>query len=375
MSSKSLEQENLALRRTIRVITNKAEQNQAALQSLFALELKLLSCDQLSELITLILQEFRLHFRLTCVDMILFDPEYAARHLLDDFELPEGNCSLSFVENQQLLKELFPRGQIQIGKIEDNLLSLAFPNQTQVNSSALLPLIRQGCLIGTIHFGSADAERYKEGFKYDYISHLASVISVCIENCISRENLRSLSMKDVLTKVYNRGSFDQEIVRELSRANRENYPLSCLFLDLDHFKQVNDTFGHQTGDHVLRATGLLLKNSLRKSDVIARYGGEEFAILLPECDSLQALKIAEQVRDKVQQQIFRSVKGQPFRMSTSIGVSTCTPSKLEGWQLSDIASALVDAADRAVYESKYGGRNRVSTAAFPDHPTNNQQTA
>jgi diguanylate cyclase (GGDEF)-like protein len=170
----------------------------------------------------------------------------------------------------------------------------------------------------------------------------------------------------MLTKVHNRRSFEQEIVRELSRASRSAQPLACLFIDLDHFKTVNDTYGHQTGDRVLRTIGLFLNKQLRKTDTIARYGGEEFAILLPNCDQKRALEIAETLRLKFSRLIFRGEDSQPFRMTTSVGASLCHPEKLTSIKLDDIAYQLIQSADKAVYHSKHNGRDQVSFSPFPD---------
>lgn len=375
MKTLSLEQENQQLRRTIRLLASKAEANQATLQGFFDLELKLLSCNRLSQLLHLMLNGFPEHFKLSRMDIILFDPEFAARHLLDNTKVTSKHGSLRFVENYQILKQLFPRGQIQIGQLKSSIMDEAFPNCSATHSNVLLPLVRQNCLIGALHFGSADPERYSEHYRYDYISHLASVVSVCIENCISQENLRRLSTLDTLTQVYNRGSFDQEIIREVARASREQSALSCLFLDLDHFKKVNDTFGHRTGDTVLKQIGQLLSNTLRKSDLVARYGGEEFSILLSNCDGHQALNISEQLRQKISQQVFRSDKGHPFRMSTSIGVTTCHPAELRNFSHQEIAEELVSSADNGVYQAKHQGRNQVCPAAFQVNAIRGQQTA
>ena len=376
MGQSSLERENQELKRTLRLMMSKAERNEAILSSFFEVEIKLLSCSKLSELLDLILIEFKEFFRLSNVNLILFDPEHAARSLLDDYVPPSPGNTLRFVQSQRLLKSIYPNQKIIVGKPSPELNSEAFPvSSSQVESCALLPLIRHGCLIGSLHLGSHDASRYTEHFRYDYIQHLASVISVCIENCINQENLHRLSKIDMLTKVHNRRSFEQEIVRELSRASRIGHPLTCLFLDLDHFKTVNDTYGHQTGDRVLRTVGLFLNKQLRKTDIIARYGGEEFAILLPNCDQARALEVAETLRHKLAKLIFRDEASKPFRMTTSIGISTCSPASYPSTELNTISYKLIQAADQGVYESKRKGRDCLSFIDFPDIEASHAQNA
>ena len=209
----STEKENKELRRTLNLMSSKVERNQAILHSFFEIEIRLLGCNKLDELLDLILVEFREYFRLASVNLILFDPENAARDLLEDYVPPEPGHSLRFVNNQRLLKSIFPEPELRVGELSTPLKKLAFPSTPYILSSALLPLVRHNCLIGSLHLGSNDPNRYSEHFDYDYIGHLASVIAVCIENCINQQNLKRLSIIDMLTKVNNRRSFDQEIIR------------------------------------------------------------------------------------------------------------------------------------------------------------------
>lgn len=365
MALDELEKENQELKRSLRLMVSKAERNEAILNSFFEVELRLLSCARLSDLLDLMLIEFKELFKLSNVNLILFDPEHAARSLLDDYVPPPAGNTLRFVQNQRLLKTMYPNQNLIVGTPSEALRKEAFPvSENSIQSCALLPLIRQNCLIGSLHLGSADASRYTQHVRYDYIQHLASVISVCIENCINQENLHRLSSIDMLTKVHNRRSFDKEIVRELSRASRANHTLACFFIDLDHFKVVNDSYGHQTGDRVLRTIGLFLAKQLRKTDIIARYGGEEFAVLLPNCDRERAIEIAENLRKKLSLLIFRDEQAKPFRMTTSVGVSLCHPADYSNMDLQTLAYQLIQSADKAVYESKHQGRDQTTFVNF-----------
>jgi len=223
-----------------------------------------------------------------------------------------------------------------------------------------------------LHLGAQDIHRYTVDYRYDYLEHLASVIAVCIENCINQENLQRLSTFDMLTNVHNRRAFDQDILKEVNRANRNNAPLSCLFIDLDYFKAINDTHGHQTGDRVLKTIGLLLKRILRKTDLIARYGGEEFAILLPGCAEAQAQQVAENLRKQVASEIFRSLEGVPFRISTSIGFSTFYPEQHPSPpDLKEASEHLVRISDEALYQAKHEGRNCIRFKPFPKQAADN----
>ncbi len=359
MSKHSLERENRELKRSLRLLASKVERNEAIVKSFFEMEIRLLSCTRLSELLDLILIEFREYFRLDAVNLVLFDPEQAARTLLEDYVPPPPANTLRFVENQRLLHTLYTDKKLVVGEPDDSIKETAFPGSHYILSCALLPLERHNCIIGSLHLGSGDPTRYSNALMYDYIKHLASVISICIENCINYENMKRMSIIDMLTRVNNRRSFEIEIQREIARASRSECPLSCLFLDLDYFKLVNDKYGHLSGDRVLRTVGGFLKQQQRKSDVVARYGGEEFSILLPNCDELQAVQLADNLREKFNALIFRSDKGEPFRMTTSIGVSTCYPATYTRDTFERLAYNLISAADKAVYHSKAAGRDQV----------------
>src|SRR5229473_3373748 len=134
---------------------------------------------------------------------------------------------------------------------------------------------------------------------------------------------------------------------------RYNAPLSILMIDVDEFKDVNDTFGHLAGDQVLVEVALLLARTARSVDSVARYGGDEFVIAVPETGEVGAIAFAERLRDKIQAHEFDIGKGDPLRLTVSIGVADFPEPKVE------TAEDLLDCADRALYRAKAGGRNLV----------------
>jgi diguanylate cyclase (GGDEF)-like protein/PAS domain S-box-containing protein len=163
--------------------------------------------------------------------------------------------------------------------------------------------------------------------------------------------LRQISITDPLTGLKNRALFDERMVEEYDRAIRYGRPLSLVLLDVDNFKQFNDTFGHLAGDETLRAVAARLTSTARSCDVAARYGGEEFALILPDADRDGAMVLTERCR--------RTVEAGPWSrrpLTVSAGVATLTPAHLNAWDL-------VEAADEALYQSKQRGRNCVTHAA------------
>jgi diguanylate cyclase (GGDEF)-like protein len=154
---------------------------------------------------------------------------------------------------------------------------------------------------------------------------------------------------DGLTGLANRREFDLALAREVSRSERTGDPLSLVVLDLDHFKEVNDSRGHLAGDEVLRAIGKVLASSVREMDLVARYGGEEFAMVLPRCDLADAVAVVARVTDSVRRQ--EALQG----ITLSSGVASLPLNASAGVDL-------VAAADEALYESKRAGRNRYTVS-------------
>ena len=170
-----------------------------------------------------------------------------------------------------------------------------------------------------------------------------------------QQELRRQAAHDPLTGVLSRSKAFEMFDRELQRSIRENLPLSVLLVDLDHFKNVNDTYGHLAGDEVLREAAKRLKDGVRSYDILSRYGGEEFLILMPGCDSDSARIQAERLRLAIAESpvIITTANGLAHPLSASFGVTISSPSILES------PESLVRVADEALYAAKRQGRNRV----------------
>ena len=164
------------------------------------------------------------------------------------------------------------------------------------------------------------------------------------------ETIYRMTITDGLTELHNKRYFVEQLDRELSRAARHERPLTLVICDIDHFKTVNDEFGHLAGDHVLKEVAQLVKGRLRPDDVIARYGGEELAVILPETDLPGGVLIAEELRELIATASFL-FEDEDIDVTVSCGVAQLDPS----WRSYDF----VKAADEQLYEAKRAGRNRV----------------
>jgi len=190
------------------------------------------------------------------------------------------------------------------------------------------------------------------------LDYLTNVEKILIDATIIEEGksqfIITTNLVDKMTKLFIRGVFDVVLKKEMDYSQRSKTPLSLLMIDLDDFKKVNDTFGHQKGDEVLSIVGKLILESVRKMDIACRYGGEELSVIMPNTKLLDAEFIAERIRQKISEYDFGD-----FKVTVSIGVSIF---QAEDEKISD----LVFLADEALYQAKENGKNRVVTSKSAD---------
>ncbi|BDQ34334.1 sensor domain-containing diguanylate cyclase [Pseudodesulfovibrio portus] len=183
-------------------------------------------------------------------------------------------------------------------------------------------------------------------------------IGLALRNALTFKEVKLRADRDGLTRIYNRHSFEERLVYEIKRRRRYNHDLSLLMVDLDHFKSVNDTYGHKAGDMVLQKVGEILTKTFRTTDLAARYGGEEFVVLLPHTSEEAAWKLAERVRENVESCKF-SFEDNVFTVTASIGVAS-----VEGGALTSDDDLIIK-ADKALYQAKNNGRNMVVVSGQP----------
>lgn len=172
----------------------------------------------------------------------------------------------------------------------------------------------------------------------------------------ANDQLRLLALRDGLTSLYNHTYFQDALLTEFSKARRYNRNLSLLLIDIDHFKSVNDSYGHLIGDLVLKRVAGEIKNCTREADIAARYGGEEFTVILPETDLKGAVQLGERLRNIIEEMRLSSGGGLDFGVTISAGASAFNPSQNNTMTIRE----LIQNADRGMYLSKNKGRNRVS---------------
>ena len=198
------------------------------------------------------------------------------------------------------------------------------------------------------------------------ISSLLLIGSVGIHRFISRirsDNalLSALSELDSLTHAYSRSEILYRLSTEIERHLRTSRPLAVLEIDIDHFKLVNDRYGHDVGDEILQFLTQQIQLLLRATDHLGRIGGEEFIVILPETNEVSALSIAERIRTHIEKQTYLTItKSNAIQITISIGIST-TPSRINGETSGQLMTNLIKQADQAMYEAKNTGRNKTSS--------------
>ncbi len=234
---------------------------------------------------------------------------------------------------------------------------IIFDDDTQIRglqSLKIFPLVAGDRILGTLVTGS----RKKAAFDSDELRML-EVIAIQAAQAVLRaqlyEAMEKMATTDGLTGLVNHRTFQGRFDEHLATARRYSRKLSFVLTDIDHFKSVNDTYGHPMGDQVLKGVARILKEQARDTDIVARYGGEEFAIIMPETDAKGAHAIAERIRERIMKEIFQTEQG-PLKVTLSLGVATFPDVGMEKAQL-------IDLSDQCLYYAKRHGRNQSVTVA------------
>jgi diguanylate cyclase (GGDEF)-like protein len=214
-----------------------------------------------------------------------------------------------------------------------------------------IPLMIEKEVVGVLNINDVDQDSFNVG-DLGFILNLSELIAMSISNAVSYEQTKKLAVTDGLTGISNRPNMEQSLLSEFERSKRYNSPLSIVLLDVDHFKDVNDSYGHQKGDEILVTFASVLKKFCRANDTAARYGGEEFLMILPQSNAQGAFKIAERVREEIMKMSFVG-NDSKFSVTTSCGVAELNRDYMKN------TDQLINVADNAMYEAKNSGRNKT----------------
>jgi diguanylate cyclase (GGDEF)-like protein len=217
-----------------------------------------------------------------------------------------------------------------------------FPFKPISSFDANFQYMQQSCTMGPLRNEKGD------------VDYLFIAVHDVTETVNFEQKLMALNMIDSLTGVNNRRSLESHLKEEVDRHKRYSHPLSLIMFDIDHFKAVNDTYGHQCGDYILQSIAEIIRNSIRSEDILARYGGEEFCCLLPETPMEAAMILAERFRIKIADHVFEFCQSS-IRVTISLGVSAMSAKAMT-------PDLLLKKADDGLYMAKNRGRNRIEVA-------------
>jgi diguanylate cyclase (GGDEF)-like protein len=359
--------ENQALRARMAYLLEQAERNHSIMCRHQAFDLDIVGAATFPELVGTIFRNLPVISELESVTLTLVDEDADIRTVMGKLGVVFADFpSLIFVEQvDELGFDLgrrnagTPAPKPSLGMYDPVRHALPFPHApAALQSVALVPLMRNKRIIGCLNLGSVDPTRFTPSLGTDFIEHMASIIAICLENVISNEMLKYIGLTDSLTGVYNRRYLDRRLLEEIARARRQRYPISLMFIDIDHFKRVNDTVGHQGGDDVLREVAGRIKDELRLSDALARFGGEEFVVLLIDAELDSAAFVAERIRASIAGTLISLTQEVRLSVTVSIGVACLDPEQAAG-EPELVARDLLARADGALYQAKAAGRNRV----------------
>ncbi|HOK00955.1 MAG TPA: sensor domain-containing diguanylate cyclase, partial [Spirochaetota bacterium] len=254
-------------------------------------------------------------------------------------------------EKSAMLQYFYKKSDIIVGDIIEELMGEDEETAelfSILKPEIVIPLFSKNALNGLIFMSRKIMETPYTAKDILFLEKLSKFASIAVEN----SRLYRMATIDRMTGLFIHHYFKERLAEELKRAERNKKDLTLLMLDIDHFKRVNDTYGHLNGDTVLKIIASIIHQNIRVFDMASRYGGEEFAVILTDTDEELGLKIAERLRAKVEEADF-DLNGTKIKVTISIGVAQFNP------EVDDSADSIIARADMALYQAKNTGRNRV----------------
>jgi diguanylate cyclase (GGDEF)-like protein len=361
--SSELELENRLLQARLAALTEEVGRNESLLRKTQERELELLRAGSLAQLFERIINGLKSSYTLDEVELILHDPQHEIRHLLSgDGLTPDQLHGVVFVDSlTTVAPQLANLERPWLGPFHKADHELLLPGMARPGSLALIPLRRHEQLDGVLVFSSVDTFRFTQELASDFLAHLGLVAAICIENAVNRARLLRSGLTDFLTGFHNRRYLHARLREELARAQRVRQSIVCLMIDVDHFKRINDQYGHLAGDDVLREVAQRIDAEMRISDTGARFGGDEFALVLSGAAISDGEKMAGRVLQAVRQAPIVISKTASETVTLSVGVAAASPGPgMRDYKV--LAERLMAEADAALYRAKSAGRNRIATS-------------
>lgn len=364
MPAGGLPHEYKALRDHLPALAAEVERNHRVFQRMLERELEILATESLPQLLDAVVHGLKQSYGLDCVTLVLQDPHHEVRHLLlGDGHAPGAFQGVTFTDSVlTVAPQMQALARPWLGPYLCPDHQGLFPGAEGIGSVAILPLLRGDRLVGALSFGSADPARFTRHHASDFLAHLGAIVGFAVENACNRARLVRAGMTDFLTGWHNTRYLTLRMREELARARREGSAVSLLMIDLDRFKEINDSCGHLGGDVAIKDVAQRIESQVRTSDTAARFGGDEFAVLMPGASLAEARRLADRIMDAVIRAPVEVGGGKSRAVTVSIGIATMAPGEADA-DLKASADQLLAEADAALYRAKAAGRNCVEGQA------------
>ncbi len=346
--ARQLADENRRLRQYVAEVMDRLRENERLFSRLFELEAAVLAATDPEDLCFTLLRELRSRFELDMVRFWFDRSSFMGSRQMDAI----SERDLVWVESGEIERMGLARQPVWLMRLSaERGFDWLEERDHHLGSLALLVLGGTGRPFGVLGMGSVDGERFAPGKGADFLQHLSQVVGLSLENAVSRERLARLAITDALTGSHNRRFLQPHSHQPLSRWFGEGVGVSCLYLDMDDFKAVNDRHGHAAGDDALKAVAEAARSQVRVQDPLIRMGGDEFALLLPGCPPEKAREIGERIVEACGRVL---AGGEP--VGVSAGLAHSPPER-------DMrVRELIEAADQAMYVAKALGGGRLEMA-------------
>jgi len=328
-------------------ILERLRRNEEIARKFFEVEASILSIFHFKDLFEKLLTEIREKFEIPYVWISLIDEQEVA-HLVQALTSSRSlKNRLNIIGKTSFLEIIGHDTRPLLANKDLNRFYRMLPNQEKylLRSVAIAPITLKGEIIGSLNHGDSSGTRYYPGMDATLLECLAVKVSICLSNVTAHEKLRIAASRDPLTDLLNRRVMESVLEREFKRALRYAVPLSLVFLDLDDFKQVNDRYGHDAGDALLKYFGNQLTKMSREIDVVARFAGDEFVIILPSTTLKEAFKLTKRLQLYLLENPM-DLAGTSIPVCISFGVAN-----VQDRGVKDPAS-LLKRADEMLYEAK-----------------------
>lgn len=350
-------------------IFHRLEENESVSEKFFQVETRILSILNFTDLFNVLLTEIEKVFGIPWVWLTLIEGSEADR-LLPMLETDQGLAlRLKRMDGRRFAAVAGPGASPVLADCHLEKFCDLLPEKSRAMapaSLAVVPLFLDGTLIGSLNLGDENPQRFAPDMDARLLQQLGVKVSLCLSNVTAHEKLAHLAYSDALTGLLNRRVMKSVLEREYGRFTRYGHPLSVVFIDLDDFKLVNDTHGHETGDALLRHWAKILTGCTRASDIAARFAGDEFVVILPECDAPAAARFVARVSSEVAARPLRTASAKiPVKFSFGIAAA--------GEEEHDTPEDILKRADRRLYRAKQEKPGRTRTGrgenrAFPFAP-------